>query len=212
MKKSYMLIAIVGVGLLTGCGAQSTTESATTELVPSTEITETTAEEETAELLSEATEKEEVNSDDITIVEATEDNEAEQQETKENEPVTEKETAEGYYAVATGKSAEAVEEFALKVQRAVVDKDWETLASYLSDSCNMDGKEIGGGAGLLAYDIDGNLNPSFVEAIEAETCKEMFCNSMGIMMGQGEIWIGDVQKEDGTFELQVIGINGLLQS
>ena len=57
-------------------------------------------------------------------------------------------------------------------------------------------------------DIDGMLNQAFVNGISDESCRKMFFNYQGIMMGAtGQIWIASVDT-GGQWELKVIAING----
>lgn len=50
--------------------------------------------------------------------------------------------------------------------------------------------------------IADSTEEDFYDSIEKETCTEMFCNWQGIMLGNGEIWIAEI---DG--ELKVTAIN-----
>ena len=121
------------------------------------------------------------------------------------------ETAEDYYAVATSASATEVEMFAIDIKKAVLAKDWEALAGKIAYPITISGTTVNNASEFLELDFDEKLNPDFVDAIEAETCAEMFCNWQGISMGAtGQIWFADVENEAGEFELKIIGINGML--
>jgi len=103
-----------------------------------------------------------------------------------------------------------VEQFAAGVKEDVLLKDWESLSGKLSYPVQISGKIIQNAKEFLALDIDGKLNQEFVNAIDKERCREMFCNYQGIMMGEtGQIWIGSVKNGSGQWELKVIALNGL---
>ena len=57
----------------------------------------------------------------------------------------------------------------------------------------IDGTEVGTKEDFLKLDLENGLNPYFFVELEEETCREMFCNYQGIMMGAtGRVWIADV--------------------
>ncbi len=121
------------------------------------------------------------------------------------------ETAEGYYSVATSASAKEVEQFAFGIKEDVLLKDWESLSVKLAYPIQIGGKSVKSSEEFLAMDIDGKLNQAFVDGIAAESCREMFCNYQGIMMGAtGQIWIAGVDNGSGQWELKVIALNGLI--
>jgi len=65
---------------------------------------------------------------------------------------------------------------------------------------------------FLELDFDENLNQKFLDAVKTETCRKMFCNGQGAMMGaDGEIWFGNVDNGEGASELLIIGINDMLE-
>lgn len=122
------------------------------------------------------------------------------------------ETEEDYYAMvtATAASAKEVEQFAAGIKEDVLLKDWESLSGKLAYPIQISGKAIQNAKEFLAMDIDDNLNQEFVNAIAAESCREMFFNYQGIMMGEtGQIWIAGVKSGSGQWELKVIALNGL---
>ena len=50
-----------------------------------------------------------------------------------------------------------------------------------------------------------------MDGIAAESCREMFFNYQGIMMGEtGQVWIASVDNGAGEWELKVIALNGLI--
>ena len=51
----------------------------------------------------------------------------------------------------------------------------------------------------------------FADYIEKESCRKMFCNYQGIMMGEtGQIWFSEVQNEAGEWEMKIIALNGFI--
>lgn len=121
-------------------------------------------------------------------------------------------TAEDYYAMVTSESAEKVEQFAAGIKEDVLFKDWESLSEKLSYPIQIGGKAVQNSREFLEMDIDGMLNQDFVNAIAAETCREMFFNYQGIMMGAtGQVWFASVDNGAGQWELKVIALNGLIK-
>ena len=51
-------------------------------------------------------------------------------------------------------------------------------------------------------DFAAELNEEFYAGMEKESCMDMFCNYSGIMFGDGQVWIAEVENE-----LKIIGIN-----
>lgn len=127
------------------------------------------------------------------------------------------ETDEDYYAVATSALATEVENFAQEIKKDILDKDWGTLAEKIVYPITVSGTTVNDASEFIELDFDGKLNKNFVDAIEAETCVEMFCNWQGICMGEtGQLWFAAVEVEmadaehSGMYQLKIIGINGML--
>lgn len=226
MKKKCMLIAVLCVSLLAGC---ENNDEKTTEVVVNIENKESVdAEKNTVVTNNENDELEDVELEEKEEMITSEPGEDAQADLEESTPETREETNESgleesvaedtnnqtssdFYMVATSKSAEEVEAFAANIRNLIVKKDWSAFAEQMNYPFVMDGNTVENSSDFLALDLDGRLNQAFVDAIEAESCKEMFCNYQGIMMGNGEVWIADVQNSDGDFELKVFAINGMLQ-
>lgn len=51
------------------------------------------------------------------------------------------------------------------------------------------------------------ISTAFLEAVEQESCVNMFVNYQEICMQSGEVWIGQVGEEP---ELRVIALNGMV--
>lgn len=122
------------------------------------------------------------------------------------------ETEEDYYMMSTSLTAEEVEQFAVEIKYDILKNNWNALAEKISYPIVINGITLNNCEEFLKLDIDGNLNQEFVEAISAETCRKMFCNWQGVMMGDtGQIWFSNVDNGKGTSELLIIGINDMFE-
>ncbi len=117
---------------------------------------------------------------------------------------------EDYYEVATSMSASEVEKFALGIKEDVFSRDWASLSEKIAYPISINGFTLNESSDFMELDFDGKLSQEFVNAISSESCREMFCNWQGIMMGPtGQIWFAGVEEGSGTWELKIIGINGM---
>ena len=128
-----------------------------------------------------------------------------------DESIQSSETEEDYYMTSTGVTAE--EQFAEEIKNDILKHDWDALSEKISYPIVINGTTVTNREDFLKLDIDGKLNQEFVEAIRAETCRKMFCNWQGVMMGDaGQIWFEIVGNGTGTPELSIIGINNMLET
>lgn len=132
------------------------------------------------------------------------------------ELISQEETIEGsavredYYEVATSISASEVEKFALGIKEDVLSGDWASLSEKIAYPISIDGFTLYESSDFMELDFDEKLSQEFVNAISSESCREMFCNWQGIMMGPtGQIWFAGVDEGSGMWELKIIGINGM---
>ena len=107
---------------------------------------------------------------------------------------------------------EEVEQFAEEIKNDVLRHDWDALSEKISYPIAINGTTVNNREDFLKLNIDGKLNQEFVEAIRAETCRKMFCNWQGVMMGDGQIWFDNVYKGTGPWKLSIIGINNMLET
>lgn len=122
------------------------------------------------------------------------------------------ETEEDYYMMSTSFTAKEVEQFAVGIKNDILKNNWDALAEKISYPIVINGIMVNNREDFLKLDIDGNLNQKFVDAINAETCRKMFCNWQGVRMGDtGQIWFANVDNGKGTLELLIIGINDMLE-
>ena len=134
-----------------------------------------------------------------------------------DESIQSSETEEDYYMIATGVTAgvtaEEVEQFAEEIKIDILKHDWDALSEKISYPIVINETTVNNREDFLKLDIDGKLNQEFVEAVRAETCRKMFCNWQGVMMGDAvQIWFGNVDNGTGTSELSIIGINNMLET
>ena len=120
-------------------------------------------------------------------------------------------TKEDHYQVASSIPVGVIEAFAEAVKADILLRDWASLSQKISYPIRIDYFEVSDGEGFRELDFATRLNPEFVKAMEEENCRQMFCNWQGISMGAaGQIWFGEILDRDGSSELKIIGINGLL--
>ncbi len=113
-----------------------------------------------------------------------------------------------YYSVCTNYSKYEVEQFAKQVREFIIAEDWERLSEYVVYPITMAGVTYEDSTSFLAAPFGIQLDKDSIESIRNESCTDMFCNYAGIMMGNGEVWIGEVLNEDySSVGLHVIGLN-----
>lgn len=113
-----------------------------------------------------------------------------------------------YYSVCTNYSKSEVEQFAKKAREWILAEDWERLSEYVAYPITMAGVAYEDSTSFLAALYEAYLDEDSIESIRNESCTDMFCNYAGIMMGNGEVWIGEVLNEDySSAGLHVIGLN-----
>lgn len=119
------------------------------------------------------------------------------------------------YSVATDIPADQVEAFAAEVRKNILEEDWEAfsekitypvaiLVRGLGGDTTVKERSIEGPGGMVGLFLRNTVNPSFLEEIRRESCKDMFCNWQGVTMADGRIWINEV---DGV--LKITSINGV---
>lgn len=210
MKKKFICITtMLCICLSVGCGNQNTTES------NSDKKAETQRESETPK-------QSEGENDSNEIVETPQESNDPNQTVTKNDSSTEKSdtnsaqsststTSADFYAVATSLSAQEVEAYADNIRSLILDHDWNGLANELSYPVFINGTTQENSDAFLSLNLDNNISQAFLDTMDAETCHEMFCNWEGISMGaSGEIWINEIVNDDGSSELKITGINGIV--
>lgn len=196
MKK--LLFVLLCSFMLVGCS--NAEDTGTVEEVTESTTVQADATEETADTTEE--------------VATTEETPTTEQAPATEEVVTEEDSAEqndgasDYYAVCTSYSKEEVEAFAQKVKDYILNKDWESLSGTVSYPITVGDVECNSAEDFKKLAFDEIFTEDFYTALENESCKDMFCNYNGIMLGDGQVWIGEVlEGTEETGELTVIGVN-----
>ena len=113
-----------------------------------------------------------------------------------------------YYSACTNYSKSEVEQFAKEVRECILAENWEGLSEIVAYPITMAGVTYGDSTSFLVAPFGTQLDENSMESIRNESCTDMFCNYAGIMMGNGEVWIGEVLNEDySSAGLHVIGLN-----
>lgn len=113
-----------------------------------------------------------------------------------------------FYSVCTSFSKDEVEAFAREVKELILSSNWTALAEYVAYPITMGGIVYEDSTSFAAAPFETLLDADAIEAIQNEACTDMFCKYSGIMMGNGEVWIGEVLHEDGTSAgLRVISLS-----
>ncbi len=214
MKKKILLVVTACMLVLTACGTTQGADSGEQtsevqsgniesnsvestepeqEVAPSGETEVTMDENKTASFEAEITSEESVSTeagaDDVVL--------------EETEP---------FYFAATTLADVEVESYAADIREMILNEDWETFVYEISYPIIVDGLNMENATDLTDYIADSVVSVDFLAAIEAETCTEMFNSQQGITMGQeGQIWLGEVQNDDGSLSLQVIEINNMFE-
>lgn len=108
-----------------------------------------------------------------------------------------------YYAVATSFDKVIVEAFASDIRFAVLEKDWETLSHMMSYPVTVMGTEIADADAFIAHMNAKGLDQDALDAFEKETCTDLFANSYGISMADGQVGFAE-RAVDGVPMLQII--------
>ncbi len=200
MKKKILLVVTACMLVLTACGTTQGADSGeqTSEVqsgnIESNSVESTEPEQEVApsgetETMPEESLPTEAGADDIVL-----------------------EEAEPFYFAATTLSDAEVESYAADIKDMILNEDWESFVYEISYPIIVDGLNMENATDLTDYIADSVVSADFLAAIEAEACTEMFNSQQGITMGQeGQIWLGEVQNDDGGFELKVVEINNMFE-
>lgn len=117
-----------------------------------------------------------------------------------------------FYSVCTNFSKDEVEQFAREVRDLILSSNWATLSEHIAYPITMGGVHYEDSTSFLTAPFETLLSTDAMEAIQNESCTDMFCNYSGIMMGNGEVWLGEVLHDDGSSAgLRVIALSILKQ-
>jgi hypothetical protein len=112
-----------------------------------------------------------------------------------------------YYAVATGLPRAEVEEYAKKVRQLFFDHAWAELSEEIFYPVTIGRTTYYDSTEFTAANFEDVLADTFFIGLEAESCEYMYCIPEGIMLGMGEVWIGEASSQG----LKIIEINGLVE-
>lgn len=128
---------------------------------------------------------------------------------KTEEKTTELAMAEDYdyYSICSTYSKSDIENYANTIRRSILNKDWNTLAGEVSYPIQIGSVECNNKDDFNNVMWDEILSADFYTELENESCEDMFCNYMGIMLGNGHVWISEVIDENNNSKLRVISIN-----
>lgn len=199
-KKALMMLMIGTMGVLTACGGdkkeEKTTEEVTTEAVTEEVTTEEAedTEEETAEVTTE-----EITTEEVKL----EESETDETETSDDAD---------YYALCTQSTKAEVESFAALVKQQIVDKDWEALSENVSYPITIVGTTYNNSEEFLTADFDTLCTDVFYNGVKEAETTNLFFNWKGVIVGNGEVWIGEKLNDDNTSQgLKVIALNFNIQ-
>ena len=122
---------------------------------------------------------------------------------------------ENRYANSGFENDAAVEEFARRFRAAVLKRDMETVAGMVSYPISI---TVGGNrrkfanAAALKRDYAAIFTAEYVKQIDACATTHLWGNSVGVMLGRGDVWIASVGvkaggKEPTRFVTKVIALN-----
>ena len=118
--------------------------------------------------------------------------------------------ADSDYSVAVDPAiadAAAVEEFASQAKEAVLNEDVDWIVQNAGYPFHLVGKDVAGAEELKAA-LSAEDSPikaeAFKEKVKGHETTDLFANSQGVMLGDGELWFGQVDDA-----LRIITINGV---
>ncbi len=205
MKKFFL--AFLAVAILTGCSNEMQSNGKR-ELVTETQQETQNPPNTESDLSENKTEQVNDNTAEDTAGQADIKTENEEQSTtqetnaEQQDSSTEDVENNNYYAVCTGYSKTEVENFALTIKDLFLNKDWSQLADKISYPITIGNITCNSKEDFAKGDFAAELNEEFYAGMEKESCMDMFCNYSGIMFGDGQVWIAEVENE-----LKIIGIN-----
>ncbi len=112
-----------------------------------------------------------------------------------------------YYAAATKLTRGEVEEYAKKVRQLFIDHAWAELSEEIFFPVTIGNKTYYNSTEFAETNFESELAETFFIGLEAESCEYMCCIPEGIMLGMGEVWIGEIPSQG----LKIVEINGLVE-
>ena len=117
-----------------------------------------------------------------------------------------------YYSAVTALDKETVEDvIAFNVRRYYLGGNWNELVSFIEFPVLVNGTSLANADEFLGYMIGKTVAESDLQAMNNEDFHDMFFNGQGICMGDGEIWLRDLNyMTDREPALKVFSINGIV--
>lgn len=165
-KRMIMLLLAALVGMLSGCGSQKEAEGEKTTV---SEEKKDTQEEKNAQ--GDVEENAISNSEDST---------------DSGNP--------DIYGVCTSIPKADVEAFAARVKSQILKQDLAGLSENIAYPITVGKTEYASAQEFKKGDI--KFSQDFLDGLEKESCRDMFCNWQGISLGDGKVWISEVLNED----------------
>ncbi len=111
-----------------------------------------------------------------------------------------------YYSVSTSKSKQEVEAFAEVAKTSILNDDWVAISKMTAYPITIQGVEYVDAESLANTDLV--LSEEYKKSLGAASNENLFVNGQGIMLGDGEVWIGEALDKDMQSEgLKIIAIN-----
>ena len=207
MKKRMLTCVIVCLLTLSlvACGKDKKDDKSKKEAKKTTEATTEATTAATTEATTEAT-----TAAATTEAAATDTTEAAGAETKPAEDSSSSSSDDSdFYFVATNCDKQTVESYAAEVKKEYTESNYTALSQmilypitmYPDVTCNN-------AEDFMNYCEGKSIASADLESMEAETCKDMFANSGGICLGDGQVWIGE---DVNTGKLGIINISGMAE-
>ena len=116
-----------------------------------------------------------------------------------------------WYESVTAMPKSEVEELCRMLRQAYLEEDWEYIADWLRYPFALGETEFETTDEFITYMQSKTIHASDREAMEAETCCNMFVNGDGICMGSGQIWLNDMNyMTDEEPMLEIVGLSGIV--
>lgn len=207
MKRKIAIIGLfILMGVMVGCGKNVDSERKTNLSESSQTETISSQQPEITIVITEENSSETEVTEDINTAENTKEAIIEGTSTADN--MSETTDNPNYYQICTALSKEEVEAFASKVKQQILSHNWADIAEEIAYPITVGDITYENKEEFASGDFDDILDDAFMKAIEAESCKNMFCNWQGIMLGTGQLWISEVLNDDLSSQgLKITAIN-----
>ena len=209
MKKKILtgVILFVLVLSLVACGKDKEDNKSKKEAKKTTEVTTEASTEATTAASTEATT--EATTAATTEAAAADTTEAAAEEKAADDSNSGSSDDSDFYVVATNFDKQTVESYAAEVKKAYTESNYTALSQMIRYPITMyPDVTCNNAEEFMQYCEGKSIASADLESMEAETCKDMFANSGGICMGDGQVWLGE---DVNTGKLAIINISGMAE-